>query len=41
VAGAFAEHDAALLHHLIQEEDLVIPCLLSLSKKEFRSTFGG
>lgn len=41
VAGAFAEHDAALLPHLIQEEDLVIPCLLSLSKEEFRRTFGG
>jgi hypothetical protein len=39
VARAFALHDEALLPHLAHEEDLVIPCLLSLSRQEFRSTF--
>jgi hypothetical protein len=40
VAAAFAEHEKILLPHLLLEEDLVIPCLLSLSGAEFRATFG-
>lgn len=40
VAVAFAQHEEILLPHLLLEEDLVIPCLLSLSPAEFRATFG-
>jgi hypothetical protein len=37
--AAFAEHDEVLRAHLIEEEDIIIPALLSFSPDEY-STFG-
>ncbi len=35
-AHALKKHDEVLVSHLAQEEDMVIPLLLSLEPKEFR-----
>jgi hypothetical protein len=40
-AIAMARYDARLREHLDEEEALVIPCLLALTPREFRSYYDG